>query len=101
VKNAQAQAINRYVTEINKIYRTGQATEHGYRPSLKTLFEGCFTGPKTPLKDSFTGSKTLLKDGFTDSENCNNLIKAKKIINFPLDILVDFQYHYLYGTFWH
>jgi hypothetical protein len=67
--NAQAQAINRYVTEIDKIYRTGQATEHGYQPCLKTLFEGCFTGLKTPLKDGFTGPKTPLKDGFTGPKN--------------------------------
>jgi hypothetical protein len=29
-------------------------------PALKTLFEGCFTGPKTPLKDGFTGPKNGL-----------------------------------------
>jgi hypothetical protein len=35
--NVQAQAISRYITE------------HSYRPSLQTLFEGCFTGPKNVL----------------------------------------------------
>jgi hypothetical protein len=58
--NAQAQAISHYVVEIDKIYRAGIATEHRYRPSLKTLFESCFTGLKTPLKDSFTGFKNGL-----------------------------------------
>jgi predicted helicase len=58
--NALAQAISRYVTEIDKIYRAGNATEHSYRPSLKTLFESSFIGPKTPLKNGFTGSKNGL-----------------------------------------
>jgi hypothetical protein len=58
--NAQAQAIGRYITEIDKIYRAGNATEHSYRFALQTLFESCFTGPKTPLKDGFTGPKNGL-----------------------------------------
>jgi len=28
-----------YLKEISEIYRHGNATEHSYRPSLKTLFE--------------------------------------------------------------
>jgi type I restriction-modification system DNA methylase subunit len=67
--NALAQAISRYVTEIDKIYRTGQATEHSYRFALQTLFESCFTGLKMPFEDGFTGPKTPLKDGFTGSKN--------------------------------
>jgi hypothetical protein len=47
----------------------GQATEHSYRPSLKLLFEDCFTDLKTPLKGCFTGPKTPLKDGFTGPKN--------------------------------
>jgi predicted helicase len=59
--NTQAQAIARYITEIDKIYRAGNATEHSYRLALQTLFESCFTDLKTPLKDGFTG----LKNGLT------------------------------------
>ncbi|MCL2410113.1 MAG: N-6 DNA methylase [Treponema sp.] len=36
--------ITRYITEIDKIHRTGKATEHSYRPALKTLFEKITTG---------------------------------------------------------
>jgi len=36
--------INQYITEIDKIYRTGNATEHSYRPALKTLFENLTKG---------------------------------------------------------
>ena len=38
------QSINQYITEINKIYRAGNATEHSYRPALKTLFENLTKG---------------------------------------------------------
>ena len=37
------QAINNYITEIGKIYKTGKATEHSYRPALKTLLENLTT----------------------------------------------------------
>jgi uncharacterized protein YggT (Ycf19 family) len=33
--------LTHYITEIDKIYRAGNATEHSYRPALKTLFENC------------------------------------------------------------
>ena len=33
------QEITRYIAEIDKIYRTGNATEHSYRPALKSLLE--------------------------------------------------------------
>ena len=32
--------IDTYIQEINNIYKTGQATEHSYRPALKALFGG-------------------------------------------------------------
>jgi hypothetical protein len=35
--NTHAQAIARYVSEIDKIYRTGNATEHSYRFPLKMI----------------------------------------------------------------
>ena len=38
------QAINGYITEIGKIYKTGKATEHSYRPALKTLLENLTKG---------------------------------------------------------
>jgi hypothetical protein len=31
--------IARYLSELDKLYRAGNATEHSYRPALKTLFE--------------------------------------------------------------
>jgi len=33
-----------YIKEIDKIYRTGKATEHSYRPALLKLLEGITTG---------------------------------------------------------
>jgi hypothetical protein len=33
-----------YISEIDKLYRTGNATEHSYRPALKSLFEKITTG---------------------------------------------------------
>jgi len=38
------QPIIQYITEIDKIYRAGNATEHSYRPALKTLFESLTKG---------------------------------------------------------
>ena len=37
-------AIAVYITEIDKIYRTRKATEHSYRPALKTLLENITSG---------------------------------------------------------
>jgi predicted helicase len=39
-----AQEINHYLAEIDKIYRSGNGTEHSYRPALKTLFEAITSG---------------------------------------------------------
>ncbi|MDR3300998.1 MAG: hypothetical protein LBT01_00515 [Spirochaetaceae bacterium] len=36
--------INTYIAEIDKLYRSGQATEHSYRPALKSLFESITAG---------------------------------------------------------
>jgi predicted helicase len=36
--------INHYLTEVDKLYRAGNTTEHSYRPALKTLFEQITTG---------------------------------------------------------
>ncbi|GHV70417.1 DNA methyltransferase [Bacteroidia bacterium] len=33
------QHITQYITEVNKLYLAGNATEHSYRPALKTLLE--------------------------------------------------------------
>ena len=38
------QALTLYVAEIDKIYHTGKATEHSYRPALLKLLEGITTG---------------------------------------------------------
>ncbi|MDR2192947.1 MAG: DNA methyltransferase [Treponema sp.] len=37
-------ALNRYLAELDRIYRSGSATEHSYRPALKTLVEKITTG---------------------------------------------------------
>jgi hypothetical protein len=42
--NTYVQVITSYVAEIDKIYRAGNATEHSYRPALKTLFENLTKG---------------------------------------------------------
>ncbi|MDR2258642.1 MAG: hypothetical protein LBE14_05790, partial [Treponema sp.] len=39
-----AAEIAHYLTEVDKLYRAGNATEHSYRPALKTLFEKITTG---------------------------------------------------------
>ncbi|MDR0786215.1 MAG: N-6 DNA methylase, partial [Treponema sp.] len=36
--------IARYLAEVDKLYRAGNATEHSYRPALKSLFEHITTG---------------------------------------------------------
>ncbi|MDR1149711.1 MAG: hypothetical protein LBK66_13890, partial [Spirochaetaceae bacterium] len=36
--------IGHYLSELDKLYRAGNATEHSYRPALKTLFEKITTG---------------------------------------------------------
>ncbi|MDR0562502.1 MAG: hypothetical protein LBG73_07410, partial [Spirochaetaceae bacterium] len=38
------QAIIRYTAELDGIYRGGNATEHSYRPALKTLLEALTSG---------------------------------------------------------
>ncbi|MDR0569432.1 MAG: hypothetical protein LBG87_09540, partial [Spirochaetaceae bacterium] len=38
------EAIQRYITELDGIYRAGNATEHSYRPALKTLLEALTSG---------------------------------------------------------
>jgi hypothetical protein len=39
--------IANYLFEVDKLYRAGNATEHSYRPVLKTLFEKITTGLTT------------------------------------------------------
>ncbi|MDR2501031.1 MAG: hypothetical protein LBD37_08145, partial [Treponema sp.] len=41
---APAAAIARYTAEVDKLYRAGNATEHSYRPALKSLFENITAG---------------------------------------------------------
>ena len=36
--------INQYITELNRIYKAGNATEHSYRPALKSLLENLTSG---------------------------------------------------------
>ena len=42
--NIPAQEITSYITEIDKTYRTGNATEHSYRHALKRLLENITSG---------------------------------------------------------
>jgi len=41
--------ITQYVAEINRIYKAGNATEHTYRPALKSLLEKMFNKGINPL----------------------------------------------------
>ncbi|MDR2064469.1 MAG: hypothetical protein LBP85_01975, partial [Prevotellaceae bacterium] len=36
--------INQYIAELNRIYKSGNATEHTYRPALKSLLENIIAG---------------------------------------------------------
>jgi hypothetical protein len=36
--------INQYITELDKKYRAGNATEHSYRPALQSIFESISNG---------------------------------------------------------
>ncbi|MDR0525651.1 MAG: hypothetical protein LBG90_07260, partial [Spirochaetaceae bacterium] len=36
--------ISRYIAEVDEVYRSGNATEHSYRPALKTLLEALTSG---------------------------------------------------------
>ena len=44
--------INKYIAELDKLYRAGNATEHSYRPALKTLLEALtnFTATNEPKR---------------------------------------------------
>jgi hypothetical protein len=42
--SAHAAEIARYLAEVDTLYRAGNATEHSYRPALKSLFENITTG---------------------------------------------------------
>jgi hypothetical protein len=37
-------ALNQYIAEVNRIYKTGNATEHTYRPALQRLIERMTNG---------------------------------------------------------
>jgi len=43
-ENMSTQALNIYITEVAKVYKTGKATEHSYRHALITLFENITSG---------------------------------------------------------
>ncbi|MDR0682582.1 MAG: hypothetical protein LBG15_12160, partial [Dysgonamonadaceae bacterium] len=44
--------ITQYITELNKLYKAGNATEHSYRPALKILLEALtnFTATNEPKR---------------------------------------------------
>jgi hypothetical protein len=42
--NMTDQAITRYISELDGIYRSGKGTEQSYRPALKILLERLTTG---------------------------------------------------------
>ena len=35
------EAVRKYLSDVEAEYRRGNATEHSYRPALKTLLESC------------------------------------------------------------
>jgi len=37
-KHPTIENITQYIVEINRMYKAGNATEHTYRPALKSLF---------------------------------------------------------------
>ena len=39
LKHLTVEYITQYISEINRVYKAGNATEHSYRPALKTLLE--------------------------------------------------------------
>jgi hypothetical protein len=43
-KHLTVENIAQYVAELNRIYKAGNATEHTYRPALKSLLEKMTTG---------------------------------------------------------
>jgi len=52
-KQPTIENIAHYISEINRIYKAGNATEHSYRPALKTLLEKITTDKGAcPLADS-------------------------------------------------
>ena len=52
-KNPIAKEITQYISDINEIYKVGNATEHSYRSALKTLWEEMIVRAKNflPLQD--------------------------------------------------
>ncbi|MDR2803659.1 MAG: hypothetical protein LBB22_05155, partial [Treponema sp.] len=46
--NTPISEISRYLAEVDKLYRAGNATEHSYRPALKSLFEKITQGASAP-----------------------------------------------------
>lgn len=40
--------INTYIAELDRLYQTGSATEHSYRPALQRLLEGIFKADNLP-----------------------------------------------------
>jgi len=54
--------IHRYVREINRIYRSGHATEHSYRPALKKLIENIVANSdETRRGNIFSRKKGFIK----------------------------------------
>jgi len=40
----ESQAIQEYISQVDRLYRSGKATEHSYRPALQKLMETCLVG---------------------------------------------------------
>jgi hypothetical protein len=65
--SAPSAEISRYLAEVDTLYRAGNATEHSYRPALKSLLENITTGltitnePKHKDKEGQKGSKAIQK----------------------------------------
>jgi predicted helicase len=49
INNPMPHPIAQYITELSALYKAGNATEHSYRPALKSLFESVFTSKKMQI----------------------------------------------------
>jgi len=60
------QIIEKYLREMQNTLASGQATEHSYRPALKTLFESLFKYEVTnePKRSEHGAPDFIFRDGF-------------------------------------
>jgi hypothetical protein len=72
--------ITQYITELNNLHRTGNATEHSYRPALKTLLEALmprYTATNEPKRIACGAPDYIITDrnfavGYVEAKNISN-----------------------------